>query len=289
VELDRQSIERRDFPFARRGYDPAAVDAHLRALAERAQELVQRAAAAPEPSLGTAAAMRVQAILEAAQATAAEIEREAQREAQRIRDEASREVERARTHLETLARASAALLASVESLDGEVSALAGSLRAGGEALSAPEEQSAVLAELQSVAPASVAEGVPTPSAPAPAPDASTALAPPSAPELVPAFVPKPMPLPESVPLSASEPAPASVPEPTPASAAEPVSPPTPESVPQADPNEQGGEDLDGARLVALNMALGGEPRELADRRLAESFQLADRAKLLDEVYAAVEG
>ncbi len=54
-------------------------------------------------------------------------------------------------------------------------------------------------------------------------------------------------------------------------------------------SKQGGDDLDGARLVALNMALGGEPRERIDRYLAESFQLADRAKLLDEVYAAVEG
>jgi hypothetical protein len=53
--------------------------------------------------------------------------------------------------------------------------------------------------------------------------------------------------------------------------------------------EQRRGDLDGARLVALNMALSGESREQADRRLADSFELADRAKLLDEVYAAVEG
>ncbi len=57
----------------------------------------------------------------------------------------------------------------------------------------------------------------------------------------------------------------------------------PEAVPRKD------EDLDGARLVALNMALSGEPREQTDRYLADSFQLSDRAKLLDEVYAAVEG
>jgi hypothetical protein len=41
--------------------------------------------------------------------------------------------------------------------------------------------------------------------------------------------------------------------------------------------------------VALNLALGGESRQQADRYLAERFELADRAKLLDEVYAAVEG
>src|SRR6202020_1329985 len=47
-------------------------------------------------------------------------------------------------------------------------------------------------------------------------------------------------------------------------------------------------DLDGARLVALNMALNGESREQADRYLQENFQLSDRTKLLDEVYAAIE-
>ncbi len=132
VQLDRQSIERSDFPLVRRGYDPAAVGAHLRALAAAAQELTQRAASAgAEPSLGSAAATRVQGILEAAQTTAAEIEREAQRDAQRTREEAAGELERARAHVETLARAAAALLAQVQSLDGEVSALARSLRARG--------------------------------------------------------------------------------------------------------------------------------------------------------------
>jgi hypothetical protein len=37
------------------------------------------------------------------------------------------------------------------------------------------------------------------------------------------------------------------------------------------------------------MALNGEPRDQADRYLAENFELSDRAKLLDEVYAAIEG
>jgi len=44
VELDRQAIERRDFPIGRRGYDTATVDAHLRELASQVEEL-QRAAA----------------------------------------------------------------------------------------------------------------------------------------------------------------------------------------------------------------------------------------------------
>ena len=121
VQLDRQSIERSDFPLLRRGYDPDAVGAHLQALAAAVQELSQRAASAGvEPSLSSAAATRVQGILEAAQTTAAEIEREAQRDAQRTREEGAGELERARAHVETLAAAAAALLAQVQSLDSEV-------------------------------------------------------------------------------------------------------------------------------------------------------------------------
>ena len=51
----------------------------------------------------------------------------------------------------------------------------------------------------------------------------------------------------------------------------------------------GGEDSEGARLIALNMALNGTPREETERYLAENFRLADRGTLLDEVYASVEG
>ena len=40
--------------------------------------------------------------------------------------------------------------------------------------------------------------------------------------------------------------------------------------------------------MALNMALNGQPREEADRYLAENFDLRDRDALLDEVYATVE-
>jgi len=49
-----------------------------------------------------------------------------------------------------------------------------------------------------------------------------------------------------------------------------------------------GSDLDGARLVALNMALNGESRAATERYLAEHFQLRERDKLIDEVYAAIE-
>jgi hypothetical protein len=37
------------------------------------------------------------------------------------------------------------------------------------------------------------------------------------------------------------------------------------------------------------MALNGTPREETDRYLADHFELDDRGRLLDEVYASVEG
>ena len=58
---------------------------------------------------------------------------------------------------------------------------------------------------------------------------------------------------------------------------------------EAAPAEGGADDSEGARLIALNMALNGTPREETERYLAENFQLADPAGLLDEVYASVEG
>jgi hypothetical protein len=47
-------------------------------------------------------------------------------------------------------------------------------------------------------------------------------------------------------------------------------------------------DVEGARLVALNMALNGTSRDETAKYLADNFDLSDRAALLDEVYAAVE-
>src|SRR5213592_1761457 len=61
----------------------------------------------------------------------------------------------------------------------------------------------------------------------------------------------------------------------------PKAPPAPPKAEEA--------DVEGARLIALNMALNGEPREATDKYLADNFDLTDRDKLLDEVYASVEG
>jgi hypothetical protein len=80
-------------------------------------------------------------------------------------------------------------------------------------------------------------------------------------------------------------------------ATEPVSSPPPKSEPDSDSDSdapaedeaaaEGSDDSEGARLIALNMALNGTPREETDRYLAENFELEDREKLLDEVYARV--
>ena len=51
VDIDRQAIERRDFPIGRRGYDPTAVDAHLTALAVEFEELQRASAGAGDGAL----------------------------------------------------------------------------------------------------------------------------------------------------------------------------------------------------------------------------------------------
>ena len=54
MALDRQSIEKKDFPIGRRGYDPDAVDSHLAALAAEVEEL-KRSSRRRNDSLAAAA------------------------------------------------------------------------------------------------------------------------------------------------------------------------------------------------------------------------------------------
>ena len=63
----------------------------------------------------------------------------------------------------------------------------------------------------------------------------------------------------------------------------------PAAAPAAAKEPDADADVEGARLIALNMALNGESREATDQYLAENFDLGDRSALLDEVYASVEG
>jgi DivIVA domain-containing protein len=93
VALDRDSIEKQDFPTARRGYDPGAVDAHLSVIAAEVEELRARIGSRGE-SVAGAASEQVRAILQAAEATASQIRADADEEAERIRVGARRGQER---------------------------------------------------------------------------------------------------------------------------------------------------------------------------------------------------
>jgi hypothetical protein len=268
LALDRQSIEKRDFPFGRRGYEPAAVDAHLAALARevealrRAQTSAPAAAAPPaEPgrpreSLASVASAQVQAIVEAAESSAAAIERDAleraaqsaedsARESQRIRDEA---IERSQDHVGKVHEATALMLQRVDAMEGELSALVESLRTGANRLNADLSLlSGAMGELYGAAGQSSRDTVPA------------------------------GPIVDDVVLVEE---------------AEVVAAGGDEGQPalgEADADAEAEDDLEGARLIALNMALNGQSRAETDKYLAENFDLNDRGALLDEVYATVEG
>jgi hypothetical protein len=60
----------------------------------------------------------------------------------------------------------------------------------------------------------------------------------------------------------------------------------------AESSSRGGRSIrgaEGARLIALNMALNGTPRDETARYLSQNFDLDDQDSLLDEVYARVGG
>ncbi len=197
--MDRDSIERRDFPTGRKGYDPAAVDEHLRRVADEFERAVERP---PAPrSLSSGASEQVRGILEAAERGAAELRAKAGEEAG--------------DHVARVRDAADGLRGRLDQLERELGTLLDALRASGERLSEG------LTELQ----ARVAQVQPTGNADDPRAD-----------EL------------------------------------------------GAQLTESGDDDA-GARLIALNMALGGTPREETARYLAEHFELADLEALLDDVYS----
>jgi DivIVA domain-containing protein len=287
MSLDRQTVERRDFPIGRRGYEPEAVDAHLARLADEIDALKRSGTQhrAPE-SIAAVASTQVAAIVQAAETTAADIERLARDEADRIRRDAESDatstrddaIERSRSQVGRVSEATALMLQRVDAMESELTALTESLRTGASRLQADltllEGNMGELygASGQRVEVVEVVEVVAEPAREVPAPPA------PAAPQ-------------------AAAPAQAAAPDAQEA----PVRGAEEEIAPEADAPEQraeaaaaatGGagsdEDVEGARLIALNMALNGTPREETDRYLAENFDLSDRSGLLDEVYASVE-
>jgi DivIVA domain-containing protein len=277
VEFDRQAIERRDFPIVRRGYDPASVDAHMRALAAEVEELQREGSSRGRESLASTAGMQVQGILEAAQATAETIEREAARDAQRARDAANADakrtreeaVARAQEHVAAVSKATEALLARVGSMDQETQVLVDSLRNGAGRLAG--DLAAVETEMGELYDAAAGRaGGGEAVEPGASPNGATH-APPVA----------------AIAVEQGTEHAETYAEPRAGERAtdeELLAHPglAIESSPNSD-------DLDGARLVALNMALNGDSREETGRYLAENFDVPDSERLLDEVYAAIEG
>jgi DivIVA domain-containing protein len=249
LALDRQDIERRDFPIGRRGYEPEAVDAHLRRVAEDLDEL-RRAERPSTASLASSAAEQVRSIVEAAETTAADIKHQAEDEASGTRSRAEGDAEKTRTdaadqarrHVVSVQEATQTMLQRVDAMESELGALVESLRTGANRLTADLTLlTGNMGELRGAATGSGAE------------------------------------------TAEEAPEPGSAPAPQPESDSESDS----EAPAEAEPAAEGDDDSEGARLIALNMALNGTPRDETDRYLAENFQLEDRDKLLDEVYARV--
>ncbi len=216
--MEREEIERRDFPVGRRGYEQGAVDAHLREVADEIERLQAGAAAVrtPAASLAAGTSEQVRLILEAAERGATE-----------MREDAGRQ---ATAHVARVEEAAEGMLAKLEALQAELSALLDGLRAGGERLTQGlAALQAQVGELDAV----------------------------------------PGPLDED--FAAAAPEPEAEPEP------EPAAPTAANDSP----------DEAGARIIALNMALGGSSREETAAYLAENFSLPDPDALLDDVYAKV--
>src|SRR4051812_33240781 len=160
---------RGDFPSTRRGYDPAAVDAHLDRIADEVDDL-RRRAAAPAP-LSAQAGEQVQAIVEAAERGAQEIREAAQAEAREHVAHVTAAADRLRERIEQMESDMTQLVIDLregaDRLRGDLDAL----QAGTDALSTA--RGAALAA-SAAAPAPPAPGAPAaaPERPAPQPAAT---------------------------------------------------------------------------------------------------------------------
>lgn len=280
MALDRQSIEKKDFPIGRRGYDPEAVDAHLTALADQVEELDSPGARARE-SLAASAGDQVRAIVEVAETTAAQIRTDAEREAKKILADARKELRSARdvaakeaaAHVAKISQSAASMLERIDAMEQEANALMASLRTGADRLGADLRLlESNLGDVQGAI------------APAEEPGEEE--------EVVVAAVlveEEDEQEPEVVEVAAAVDETPVAAEPA-AAKAEPATAKAEPAGAKAGPAGGGqADDVEGARLIALNMALNGNSREDIGRYLEENFDLADRDALLDEVYASVEG
>ena len=316
MELDRHFIERNDFQAARRGYDPDEVDRHLREIADAVNELKRQQKPSPA-SLATAAAEQVRSIVEAAEKSAAEIQENAETEARRITEDASRRARetRERADADAVQRVQSAEEATQRALDragsieGEIDRLLGDLRSAanglverttGAAGTLQGELDQLRGEFASVREARLEEERAGADRTSAAPDDAGPVD--AEPEIVAEGEDVQAEIIASDGASIADEADEDaigtsvVDEPETAVedevAAEPEEEEEPEPEPAAGGGGGGGRSIrgaEGARLIALNMALNGTPRDETARYLSQNFELDDQDALLDEVYARVGG
>jgi DivIVA domain-containing protein len=248
MALDRSDIERTNFSSVRRGYDPAEVDDHLRAVAD-AVELSAKEASQDKTAAG-AASRGVKKILEAAEKLAADLETQARKEGERIETEARLEgekiVDKARQQAAAEEKRAQRAGERLKRANSELSRLREAL-AGLQPVVAEEEE----AEEVSAADETVESEIPAKA--------------------------------HAEPMNGDG---------NLDDAAEPTADAAHEAAPEeeAEPVAVGAEEVDagdgeGARLIALNMALTGTPREETAKYLEENFELEDAEEILDDAYS----
>jgi DivIVA domain-containing protein len=321
VELDRNFIERNDFAAARRGYDPDEVDRHLSEIAEAVNEL-KRSQRSNAGSLASSAAEQVRGIVEAAEQSAGQITSGAESEARKIRDDASQAARQTREKADSDAvarvrdaeEASQRMLERANGVEGEIDRLLSELRSAAGSLvenirtsssQLGDELETFRTEFASVREARLESGtgsgggVSAPSVvdTAPEEDAGPVDAEPEVVAEVEEVV-------EEVPADENGGVVTDQTDETDAVSVEDAEEETEVEEPAAEeepavadeaPEEStgsGGRSIrgaEGARLIALNMALNGTPRDETAQYLSQNFDLDDQDSLLDEVYARVGG
>ena len=311
MELDRHTIERNDFSAARRGYDPDEVDRHLREIADSVSDLKRQQKPSPA-SLATAAADQVRTIVEAAERSAAEIQQNAEAEARRITDEASAAARETRQRADADAaqrvsdaeEATQRALDRANSIEAEIDRLLGDLRSAGTGLidrvtgaagTLQGELDQARGEFASVRearlePGGRADAGPVDAEPEIVSEVEDTEAEAAAADVSDETVSEPL-------VAHDEDADADLVADGdgPDTAVEEVEAAEEEPEPEPEPATGGGgggrsiRGAEGARLIALNMALNGTPRDETARYLSQNFELDDQDALLDEVYARVGG
>jgi DivIVA domain-containing protein len=284
VTLDRQSIEKRDFPIARRGYDPAGVDAHLARIADDLDQLRRENDRAATGGVAGSASTHVQAIVEAAEATAETLLREAQAEAGELRERAAGDAQRSRQdaleesreHVAKVGEQTTRMLQRVEAMDAELGGMIENLRTGVNRLVADlallegniadlHEQHGGVAPVSAPSSTSFTKSV-ADLAPSPSTDAEVVAT-------------ETDPLVDVAPIAgATAPAPDSVDAGLAALADD--------DAPSGDEPERDQEAS--ARLIALDLALGGSDRDQIKEELESLFQLPDVDRLLDDVFTSID-